>query len=135
VTPKNMVYSEGRLIKKPWAKGESMDALRWHISWTGWKGSATNWSGPKDDTLVGQWLAWDRRDSRYYYASVPGGEGEYRRGECFDINPEGKPEQVRITRSTPLGTALEMYERGYQRLLKALEAHGVDTRAVYEEKL
>ena len=101
--------------------------LRWDIHWTGWKGSTL------DDALVGQWLAWDRRDERYFYASVPGGQGEYKKGDAFDIQPGVN--QVRITRDTPLGTALDMYEKGYQRLLKVLEDQGVDTRAVYEEKL
>jgi len=103
--------------------------LRWHISWTGWK------ENPDNDTLVGQWLAWDMRDRRYFYASVPGGEGEYQRGECFSIDPEGKPGQFRITHKTPLGSALDAYQKGYERLLKVLEDHGVDTSKVYEERL
>lgn len=50
-------------------------------------------------TITGQWLAlnWikdlydpDFKDTRYLYASVPGGEGEYHKGECFDIDPHGK---------------------------------------------
>ncbi|SRR6266516_5163854 len=107
--------------------------LRWHIHWTGWKGNCDRDGHTLDDTLVGQWLAWDRKEKRYFYASVPGGQGEYKRGDNFDIEP--KTGQTRIARLTPLGTALDMYEEGYQRLLKALENTGVDMRTVYEEKL
>jgi len=108
--------------------------LRWHIHWTGWKENHNLKDGALvDDTLVSQWLAWDRRDKRYFYASVPGGAGEYKKGDVFDIRPGVN--QVLITRDTLLGTALDMYEEGYQRLLKVLEDIGVDTHAVYKERL
>jgi hypothetical protein len=62
----------------------------WEVHWTGWKRSYDT------AVLVGQWLAWPHPKyrpfafdkGRYFYASTPGNQGEYQKGECFDITPQ-----------------------------------------------
>lgn len=56
-----------------------------HLFWTGWKGAENT------DVLVSQWCGYEKgnkRDpnQRLFYASYPGSEGPYFRGEIFDIS-------------------------------------------------
>lgn len=49
-----------------------------NLMWTGWK---STFDGTK---LFGQWVTWDEKKPMLY-AAIPGREGEWKRGDKFDV--------------------------------------------------
>lgn len=82
------------------------------IQWTGWI--------PDGDISVGQWLAGATHihPIRTFYASYPGGEGEFRKGDHFDIS-------LRDGQDPPVwGSHSDQHhgvKEAFQRLIKLLD--------------
>jgi hypothetical protein len=74
--------------------------------------------------IIGQWLAhkgtYGDQYARYAYASVPGGEGEYKRGANFII--EVQPGQIAYTPETAQEVLELAREDGLKRLKAAIDA-------------
>jgi hypothetical protein len=78
-----------------------------------------------DDIIVSQWLACkphpDINDPnmQFLYVSIPGDEGIYTRGQCFDIGV--KPGQRRLTYDTSVNVLKRERDKGLERMERLIE--------------
>jgi hypothetical protein len=81
------------------------------LRWTGWKCSEVG------DFWVGQWVAWPkRRDHPMLYVCVPpGGHGQYRVGEVFDVSVKS-PKQL-VTIATDPRIKDQLLHEGFARIV------------------
>lgn len=111
-------------LPKVWMKFVHTGHLVW---WTGWKGDAGN------ATLVSQWTAWpapmlqqaagpfdpDPWSRGLYVCVPPGTEGEYHKGDTFDIAVRD-PKHI-FTVDTPNAVQFAAVAQGRERILRLVE--------------
>lgn len=117
VDPLNTFYSQPDFLVGPW-----------RIKWTGFKMST-----PPDRStrLVGQWVAYpvnDSIDQRYFYASSPGQQGIYNKGDFFSIEGGEAVEEddFALPQDQLYGKAGRLRQDALNRLFKLMRASSAE---------